>query len=149
MAHCASITPTEPKTQTSCECHQLRAELAQVKIELNNLHKLMDEGMKAKVQEANELKSEVSHLSTENKRLKEDLGSQVRKLSVQNSRLSEDITLWKEHVESLEKENEWEPYQESGDEEDPNMCMTREPRKFKLIGRKDWIPGWKKPVNAS
>ena len=105
--------------------------------------------MKAKVQEVNELKSEVSHISTENKRLKVDLGSQVRKLTVQNSRLSEDITLWKEHLESLEKENEWEPYQESGDEEDPNMCMTREPRKFKLKGRKDWIPGWKKPVNAS
>ena len=119
-----------------------------MKIELNNLHKLMDEGMKAKVQEVNELKSEVSHLSTENKRLKVDLGSQVHNLSVQNSRLSEDITLWKEHLESLEKENEWETYQESEDE-DTNMCMTREPRKFKLKGQQDWIPGWEKPVNAS
>ena len=173
------MTPSGQETNEvikACECHQLKAELASLKLVLQSLQKDTQKNFDAQEEEIEELKTQVTRLQAENSTLKRDLQNRNHNSSAENAsfmkelqtevhhlrfnytKMTEDLAASKKSIQSMESSNEWvacnDTDEENTDEDIPLVepyTQRDKPNKYENTYKDQqsrWIPGWKKPVKA-
>ena len=163
------VTPAGQETKEvikACECHQLKAELASLKLVLQSLQIDTQKTFDAQEEEIEELKTQVTRLHAENSTLKRDLQKRNHDSSAENAslmkelqtevhhlrfnyaKMTEDLAACKKSIQSMESSNEWVACNDTDEENTDEDIPLNTYENTYIDQQSRLIAEWKKPVKA-